>query len=95
MATIIKSNGTKEPLVLERETMLKVLQTSVGGFIELLHTKDGNYLICDEEGKLKNKPVNSAATDLWIHGHADAIVGDVVICDKKEFDDLDKEEDDE
>ena len=94
MATLIKSDGTSEPLILESKTMLKTLQTAVGGYIELLRTTDGNnYLICDEEGKLKNKPLNEKATDLWSGKNSgDVIVGDVVICVKKEFEDLDLDE---
>lgn len=91
MAIIIKTDGSEETIVLEKETSLKTLQQAVGGYIELLHTKDGRYLICNEDGKNNNLPINVKATQLWAGDH-DAIVGDVVICETSEMDSDDNEE---
>ncbi len=89
MATIIKADGTEETLTLEKTTSLKTLQDAVGGYIELLHTKDGKYMLCNEDGKSMNLPPNEKATEMWV-GQNEIILGDVVICDKIE---LDKDED--
>ena len=38
----------------------------VGGFIEIVENKDGDQFIIDEEGRLKGKPVNPDASELWL-----------------------------
>ena len=60
---------------------LAELQTLVGGYIEVGRTIDGKYLVLDEEGKLKRKPLNIAATRLYQYGRHDPIVGDAVVID--------------
>jgi Domain of unknown function (DUF3846) len=55
------------------------LQT-LGGYIEILRTKDGHYMMVDEEDKPKNKPINQIATHLHRRGAYDPIVGTVVVC---------------
>ena len=54
-------------------------QEFVGGWVELVKVKDGILLI-DEEGKLKNKPVNELASKLYFdtYGDQDIIVGDAI-----------------
>jgi hypothetical protein len=60
---------------------------------ELVSLNDGSYYLIDEEGKLKNYPVNKMATIIAhlseaIYPH-DCIVGDVIlISDMNEFDEL-------
>lgn len=56
---------------------LEELQKMVGGLIQILHTRWGNLLIVDEEGVLKGKTVNLAATEIA----GQDIVGDAVLCD--------------
>lgn len=73
---------------------LSVYQNAVGGYIEVvpsftkceINGKIENVItLCDEEGKLKNKPVNMKATELWHRnlGHIgidhpkDFLVGDI------------------
>jgi Domain of unknown function (DUF3846) len=74
---------------------LTELQTLVGGYIEVLRTHDGRYLIVDEEGKLKRKARNVKATILYLHGAMDAVVGTALVVDTKlELDGPDDEEDD-
>lgn len=74
---------------------LPAMQNAVGGYIEvvpgftLFHYKDTTYkcvMLCDEEGKLKGKPFNAVATELWhnqvkTNGYrtTDKLVGDIVI----------------
>ena len=54
-------------------------QKFVGGYVELVKVKDGILLI-DEEGKLKDKPVNVDASKLYFdtYGDQDIIVGPAI-----------------
>ena len=54
-------------------------QKFVGGWVEVVAVNDG-ILIIDEEGKLKDKPINNASSKLYAdkHGDADIIVGDAI-----------------
>ena len=58
---------------------LKSLQQEVGGYIEPLYLKENICIICDEEGKVRQKPLNRA-----IRGDDDKIeeiiAGDFFIC---------------
>ena len=51
----------------------------MGGYVELVKVKDGILLI-DEEGKLKDKPVNVDASKLYFdtYGDPDIIVGPAI-----------------
>lgn len=58
--------------------VLKDLQRLVGGYIEIVPPRglpSPYVLVCDEEGLLKQKPVNVIGTTLY----GDPIVGDIVI----------------
>jgi hypothetical protein len=83
MATLYRTDGTTEVLTPPNGVnwSLKELQTLVGGYIELTRTIDGRSLIVDDEGKLKGKPLNIAATKLYVYGRHDPIVGDALIVD--------------
>jgi hypothetical protein len=84
--TTVRHNITKVP-------ELEELQALVGGSIEIVPLWDEfageeALAICNEEGKIKNLPVNHAATTLWYshlgkrvqgRGHDDVLVGDVVV----------------
>lgn len=60
---------------------LQELQSLVGGFIEVVKGRgEQQFLVIDEEGKLKNKPRNERATAEYIYGEHDAVVGDAVLC---------------
>jgi hypothetical protein len=54
-------------------------QKFVGGWVEVVQVNDG-VLIIDEEGKMKNKPVNEVASKMYAdkYGDADIIVGDAI-----------------
>ena len=72
----------------EKELSLKEMQALVGGYIQVLESKDGKAdIIFDEEGKFKDKPVNIEATKLWlgedIANWYDVIVGDAIVCTNK------------
>jgi hypothetical protein len=84
MATLLTASGESRdvpgPLTLVQ------MQTQVGGWIELvtLRVERGARiaLVVDDEGKLKGKPVNIAATALYhaaLPGVQDVIVGDALL----------------
>ena len=47
------------------EPTLKEAQEFVGGYVEGITFPNGDYLIINEEGKLRNLPLNPEATALW------------------------------
>lgn len=84
-STLYRSDGTEEQLHPANgiHWTLAEMQTLVGGCIEVAATHDGRYLICDEEGKLKRKPLNQTATSLYRFGSYDPIAGDALVVDTK------------
>ncbi len=70
------------PYIKEIDDDLKSLQKLVGGYVEqvtLYGIEDGHYIIlCDEDGRLKNKPLNCL-----ISGYV--LVGDIIIARQKDF----------
>lgn len=82
MAYKLKVDGSTEPC----GTSLEELQEAVGGLIEILDARDGNLIICNEEGKLMDLQINQLATDLYVNGDYVVIVGDVVIAEPNEID---------
>ena len=73
------------------EPSLKEAQEFVGGYVEGITFPNGDYLIINEEGKLKNLPLNSEATALWratfdndnyITGRNDFVVGPAILIKK-------------
>jgi hypothetical protein len=87
MATFLRITGEREVLSPANGVhwSLEELQTLVGGYIEIVRTVDGRFLVIDEEGMLehKRKKVNGAATRLYVHGRTWPIVGDVLLVDTK------------
>ena len=86
---IIRVNGAREeyPPADGRHYTLEEMQKAIGGgWIEIVHTKDGRRMVLDEEGKLKGFPVNHVATALYPYGSQDPIVGDVLVCDEGNID---------
>lgn len=77
MAYILKVDGT---IIENCGTSLSELQEAVGGYIQLVSTKEGNQMVINEEGKINGLPINAAATKMYQYGQYDLIVGDVVIC---------------
>jgi len=71
----------------ESKPNLKQLQKMVGGYIEVVTAKNGDQIILDEEGRLKEKPINKDASEHWLGDKWDNdtanIVGDAVILSGK------------
>lgn len=81
---LYRTDGTKERITPPTgEFTLEEMQTLVGGYIEIVRTVDGRWMVIDEEGKLKHKPLNIDATRLYIHGRRDVIVGEAIIADTR------------
>lgn len=87
MATIFKTNGQIKETVREKWP-LRELQRVVGGCIEFLTLPDGSGFCCNEEGKLRDLPVNQAATAIlrikWPENR-DVFVGDVLFFSRREM----------
>ena len=73
------------------EPNLKEAQEFVGGYVEGITFPNGDYLIINEEGKLKNLPLNVEATKLWrstftkdkyAFGYDDFVVGPAILIKK-------------
>lgn len=73
---VVPANGT--------DFQLEELQAMVGGYIEIVPVLRGKIMVIDEEGKLKGKPINNAATMMFMQaGFYDTIVGDTLVCDSE------------
>ena len=73
------------------EPNLKEAQKFVGGYVEGITFPNGDYLIINEEGKLRNLPLNEEATKLWkdtfdndnyVTGRKDFVVGPAILIKK-------------
>ncbi len=76
---ILYSDGRTETFETEKEIpTLKEMQEAVDGLIQIIPTKQRNkFLVIDEEGKCKKKPINIEATHLYGNPN-DVVVGDVI-----------------
>lgn len=85
MAKILRVNGHKEDIEYEgpKDTLsLQQIQTTIDGYFEVVKVPFcHNILLVDEEGKLKNKPINVLASTLA----QKEIVGDVILCTYQEM----------
>ena len=87
--TIISTSGVISEAELNEPPHLDFLQNAVGGPIEQvpmfdLYKDEHCVCFCNEEGKLREMPINDSATKLWWdqrHPHPldDVLVGDVII----------------
>lgn len=86
MATLIKTDGTTEKLT---DLSLEKMQEAVGGYIEILRSRDGKTLfVCNEEGKLYDLIYNPVATYTAIECGAlanDILVGNVIMASYEEI----------
>ena len=57
--TIIYNNKEHKPT-------LKQMQDFVGGYIQIVTNEAGDQFIMDEEGRLKDKPINPDASEMWL-----------------------------
>lgn len=83
-AKLYKADGTILEVVPANGTDFKLdeLKKMVGGYIEIVSAGNGKIMVIDEEGKLKNKPLNNACTMIFMQaGYYDTIVGDALVCD--------------
>jgi hypothetical protein len=85
MAQIIKTDGTIETINKNKLT-LSFMQETVGGYIEIVPLGK-KLLVCNEEGKLKNLPLNEKATQIWeaVYGKTDQIVGNIILAKQGEI----------
>ena len=74
------------------EPNLKTAQEFVGGMVEGISFPNGDYLIINEEGKLRQLPLNPEATTLWratftkdkyLYGYDDFVVGPAILIKKQ------------
>ena len=85
-AKLYKADGTILEVVPANGTdfQLDELQKMVGGYIEIVPAGKGKIMVLDNEGKLKDKPVNNAATMMFMQaGYCDIIAGDVLVCENE------------
>lgn len=76
-------NGKKAEIKLGHPFTLDELQGLVEGYIEILEMANGNLFIFNEEGKIKDMPINKEATNLWhdLDGDPqDELRGPVIYC---------------
>lgn len=89
MATLLKSDGTKQEIQPKNGTDFKLeeLQTYVDGYIDIVNLQNGEILVINDDGKDRYQ-TNEAATKLALENGAifnwDWIDGDVVLCKDEE-----------
>ena len=86
-AEFIRANGDRMFVEPEnkKEFTLKELQGFVGGYIQIVETRDSRLIVLNEEGKLNKLPTNGIATAYYKYGKKDVIVGDVIIINKDQI----------
>mgnify|MGYP003115274782 CR=1 FL=1 len=87
MTEIKVNTDRKEFKVIENskdEPSLEQAQKFVGGYVEGISFPNGDYLIINEEGRLKKLPLNPEATLLWrMHFDHNDIVGPAILIKKQ------------
>jgi hypothetical protein len=85
MAKIFRSDGTSEnldPLNGSKYISLKQMQEVVGGYIEEIRVPNSfNYLIVNEDGRMKKLPLNEKASTFAQR----PIVGDAILISEIEL----------
>jgi hypothetical protein len=83
---ILKTNGQKIPKEPQDHKVFQLdeVQKIVGGYVEQLHISGRDIMLVNEDGKLKELPVNMPATRL-INRPGDFVVGDVLVCKEYQF----------
>lgn len=79
-AFIYRTNGEILPILPKNGTdfQLKEMQEIVGGYLQVVHLKDGRVMVLNEEGKIDHLDYNEQATHLY-NNQYDFIVGDVLV----------------
>jgi len=80
MAYLLTVDGLQTQLDVDKLT-LPDLQRMVSGYVEIVRASAERVLIVDEEGRLKDKPLNVHASRLA----GQVIVGDVIVFLADEF----------
>lgn len=79
----LRAEGENERVRRSDAPMLGEVQEAVGGFVAMIDLGDGRKMYVDEDGLLKKRPVNPAATKMVIDAGLDLshvpIVGDAVV----------------
>ena len=85
MAILYRPDGTYEALTPENGVFwtLEEKQKVVGGYIRYAQTRNGGYLVVDDEGIRKGYEPNLAATALYIHGEYDILRGNVLLIETR------------
>ena len=80
MAFIINASGEEEEIDPSNgsDFELKELQQAIGGYIQVVRLRTGKLLVVDEDGLLKNLPINTKASLLA----GQSIVGTAVLCEE-------------
>lgn len=89
MDFIIKTNGKQIIASPEANTYtLEVMQSIVGGYIEIVWLSSTRVMVVNELGKINGLPINDRATELMrsYMDTTDFIVGDVLVCEKDHID---------
>lgn len=90
----VRADGTVGEQQIDPRDCLPQLQDAVGGYLEVVPylklfdhggATHSCVAFCDEEGKLKGKPVNRQASDIWdrqlaekgVRRNIDVLVGDI------------------
>jgi hypothetical protein len=94
MAYWLKADGAIQEVkpATGRVFTLRELQGMVGGYIEIVKTHTGDYMVVNEHGKLHGLPPNHAATERYQYGRHDPVVGDVLIATWEELEGEDEAE---
>jgi|TARA_Y100000310_G_scaffold50681_2_gene46730 hypothetical protein len=85
MATIFRTNNLHEYNIVpdngEPTYRLAQLQSIVDGYIELVYLLNGQIMVVNEEGLVRQLPVNQAATEIA----SQLIVGNVILIEGDEI----------
>ena len=54
----IRKDAGESPKLVQIENSLEAVQQAVGGYVETVTFCSDAVLLCDEEGKIKNRPMN-------------------------------------
>lgn len=89
MAKLIKAGGEEVPITPSNGASLTLeeIQRYVGGYFEAYRLPDGLWMLMDEDGKRKEKPINREASILLFGNRAgvvDFVVGDVIVGTQEE-----------
>lgn len=83
---LIKPDGSLEDYPpAGKHYTLEELQQAVGGYIEILHVEKGFLMVVNEQGKLKDLPVNRLASLLYGNPF-DHVVGNALVCRSQDID---------